>query len=240
MNNLPIKLKQDPIIDAIIEIRFDAGINANAVFGMVYAQLKDLFPGEIVSLQLSQMPLDVVVNDLNLRYKPLFKIDGANTSIQMGPHMIAVNSHIPYVGWDDVFFNVFNDIVNQVFGTIGKIERLGLRYINFFEQDIQQKVDVEFKLAKESCRNFLIRAEVENDDDLVSIVQYTPNATVNSAIDDKMLMGSIIDIDTSKNYINKCEKDVLLRDLQRAHSSEKDLFFSLLKQELLEQLGPIY
>ncbi len=239
MTQLPKSLEKCPIIDAIIEVRFDSGINPNAVFGMVYSQIKELFPGEVMSLPISQMPLEIMVGDPNLKYKPLFRIDGIDSSLQIGPRVIAVNSHIPYIGWSR-FYEIFDNIITQVYGTIGKVQRLGLRYINFFEQDIHENVAVDFKLANKECHNFLINAEITDDKDLVNMLQYTPNATVFSQKEEKDVLGSIIDIDTYKNYEQGCEKDTIVKDLNRAHDSEKNLFYSLLKSELLEQLKPLY
>lgn len=238
MEHLPVKLGKDPIIDAIIEIRFDAGVNPNAVFGMVYAQIQKLFPGEILSFPISQMPMEIVDRNPELRFNPSFKVDGDKSSIQIGPHVIAINSHMPYIGWEQ-FFELFKEVVNKVYVTIGQIQRLGLRYINFFEQDVHEQVDVDIKIASTNCNNFLLKAKVDNDDDLSGVVQYTPNATVNNG-EGSQLIGAVIDIDVSKNYEQGCDKDVLLEDVQRAHNSEKALFFSLLKPDLLEKLKPNY
>lgn len=239
MTQLPKSLEKCPIIDAIIEVRFDTGINPNAVFGMIYSQIKELFPGEVMSLPISQMPLEIMMGDSNLRYKPLFRIDGIDSSLQIGPHVIAVNSYIPYIGWSR-FYDVFDNIITQVYGTIGKVLRLGLRYINFFNQDIHENVEVDFKLANKECHNFLINAEIADENHLVNMLQYTPNATAFSAKEGKDVTGSIIDIDTYRIYEQGCDKGCLVDDLTRAHDSEKNLFYSLLKSELLKQLEPVY
>ena len=174
-------------------------------------------------------------NNAELRYNPMFRVAGEKYSIQIGPHVIIVNSHIPYIGWDN-YFEVFKGVIDKVYETIGQIQRIGLRYINFFDQDIHDQVDVQVRLAQTNCHDFIIKARIDNEDDTMSIIQYTPNAIVHS--DDKTLKGSIIDLDVSMSFDQGCQKETLFNKLAQVHNNEKNLFFSLIKSELLNQLNP--
>ena len=52
--------------------------------------------------------------------------------------------------------------------------------------------------------------------------------------------GSLIDIDTSREYKDDYFMNNIEKELNTAHESEKNLFFSLLRNSLLESLTPVY
>jgi uncharacterized protein (TIGR04255 family) len=52
--------------------------------------------------------------------------------------------------------------------------------------------------------------------------------------------GSIIDIDTFKDYSDNYFLDNIANEMEEAHKSEKTLFFSLLKDHFIETLKPQY
>ena len=54
---LPASIEKCPIIDALIELRFEAKVNPSAVFGMIYSVLMEKYPGNIVNLPILQLCL---------------------------------------------------------------------------------------------------------------------------------------------------------------------------------------
>ena len=53
---LPIRLEKCPLIDCIIEVRFDTNIVNSAVFGVIYNQIRSDYPGAVNNLPISQLP----------------------------------------------------------------------------------------------------------------------------------------------------------------------------------------
>lgn len=233
MNNLPIKLEHDSIVDAIIEVRFETNLNPNVVFAYIYGKVREKFNGKVLSLPISQMPPDIIRQDPALKFKPLYRIEGETCSLQVGAQMIALSSKIPYIGWND-FSTMFYEIVNLCFEYFNKITRLGLRYINFFEGDISNKININFNLSdKYKPSKLNIQTEVLVDG-IPNTVQYTPNAVWESK------NGAVIDIDTFKLYSAPLGLKDLLSDIELVHQCEKRVFISLLKDELIQELGPQY
>lgn len=232
MTQLPKTLGKCPIVDAVIEVRFETQLNPNVVFALIYGKVQEKFKGNVLALPISQMPPDLIQKDPALRFKPLYRVEGENCTLQIGAQMMAMSSKIPYIGWQS-FSTLFYEITTSCFEHIGKITRLGLRYINFFEGDISNKININFNLSeKYQPRKLNIQTEVEVDG-IPSTVQYSPNAVWQSKD------GSVIDIDTFKLYQDETLglKD-LLNDIESVHSCEKKVFISLLKDDLIQELEP--
>lgn len=235
MEQLPKKLENDPIVDAIIEVRFETKMNPNVVFALIYGKVREKFDGKkVLSLPFSQMPPDIIRQDPALKYKPLYRIEGDECSLQIGAQMIALSSKVPYIGWNR-FSTMFYEIVNLCFECFDKVSRLGLRYINFFEGDISNKININFSLSEKYEPSRLnIQAEVVVDD-IPSTIQYTPNAVWQEKA------GAVIDIDTFKSYTDGSPGlKELFSDIESVHTCEKTVFCSLLKDEFLQKLKPQY
>lgn len=124
-----------------MEIRFKTNINPNAVFGLLYNSIGDRST-PIKTLPILQIPEQVRNIDPNFRYKPHYKIDHPLYPIQIGPDVISIACIDQYQGWNlfsEKIFDVLNKL-NKV-GIITEVNRLGLRYINFFDFDIFENLD---------------------------------------------------------------------------------------------------
>ena len=47
---LPIRIEACPLIDALIEFRFEAAITKSAVFGIIYNLIKEEYRGNVINL----------------------------------------------------------------------------------------------------------------------------------------------------------------------------------------------
>lgn len=230
---LPLKITPCPIIEALLEIRFTTIIHPNAVFGLFYQALKSDFP-KVENLPILQIPDALRATDPNLKYKPLYKISNNDFVIQLGSDVFSINSFPNYVGWtrySEQIFNVLHRI--EELKIINTISRLGLRYINFFEGNIFDNINLSICINSQSInfKNTVIRTEITQDN-FVSTLQVANN------IWNKKQYGSIIDIDTFKDSeLNDffASKEGLIND---AHTKEKELFFNLLKEDYLVKFNP--
>lgn len=119
---LPIRLEKCPLIDCIIEVRFETNIVNSAVFGVIYNQIRSDYPGTVNNLPISQLPEAIRMSDPNLRFKPLYRIEGEKTIIQIGSDVINLSSKMPYIGWED-FSRIALKVLNKAFnsGAVGRI-----------------------------------------------------------------------------------------------------------------------
>ena len=121
-----------------------------------------------------------------------------------------------------------------------KVERLGLRYINHFNNNIFEKIHCEVDLIGKKLKDESTNLRTEKiDGDFTKILQIGNSVTMVKG--NQSLSGSVIDIDilfniTDSNTFLDNYKEVV----ERAHIKEKKLFFSLLKDSFLEEFNPKY
>lgn len=224
-----------PIVDAVIEIRFKTKIPHNAVFGLVYSKLSSEFKS-VENLPILQIPENIRMADPNLKYKPLYKISNPDFIVQIGPDVLSVSSSPRYLGWQKFSKKIF-DILNKIeeLKIISEVERLGIRYINFFDLNIFDKIKLDMNLSGEKILNqkSFFRTQLTGGK-FLNTIQIS-----NDAIS-KNVFGSIIDIDCSKTkglqdfFKNKVEL------INEGHLIEKELFFNLLNDDFLKELKPKY
>jgi uncharacterized protein (TIGR04255 family) len=233
--NLPKNINPCPIVDALLEVRFTSKINANAVFGLIYSVLRKDFQ-KVETLPILQLPDVVRASDPNLKYKPYYKISNENFVIQIGPDVISISSFPKYLGWE-LFSKIVFDVLTKIESVeiINLIQRMGIRYINFFETNIFEKVNLKVCIGTDDIlyKNTIVRTEIEQGE-YSSTLQVANNVTINGKL------GSIIDIDTfvTKNLDTFFSRKTEL--INAGHLKEKELFYSLLKPEFLNTLNPTY
>lgn len=230
---LPIEISPCPILEAIIEIRFIPSTHPNAVFGLIYNELKIDFP-KVENLPILQLPEPLRMSDPNFKFKPHYKISNNSFSVQIGPDVLSISSLPKYSGWtkfSDVLFDIFTR-VNKI-QIIKNVTRIGIRYISFFQDDIFKKANISVCINQEKIeyKNTLVRTEILN-------VGFSNSLQIANNVKNSNRLGSIIDIDTHKES-GLDEFFVNMRELLNSgHSIEKELFFSLLSKDLLESLNP--
>lgn len=234
---LPKKIEPCPILEAIVELRFETQFPGDAIFGIIYKEFKGDYP-KVEELPILQLPETVRSQDPNLRYKPYYKLSGGNNFLfQVGARALSLISLQPYAGWE-IFSEKLSDLLKRVStqGVIDKYTRIGLRYINGFEFNIYEKVNMCLKMEEHNLTNFetSIRLQIPTNS-FTSTLRVANNAEVRR--DNKVLATSMIDIDTFLD--NPGEVNIEL--LQKGHLEEKQLFFSLLKDSYIKnELNPEY
>jgi uncharacterized protein (TIGR04255 family) len=232
---LPKVINPCPILDAIFEIRFTTKTHPSAVFGMMYNVLKEDF-SNVENLPILQLPEAVRTNDPNFKFKPHYKVSNNKFVTQIGPEVLTISSFPNYAGWEEFSKQIFSilDKVKNI-EIIDSVERIGIRYINFFDHDIFNNIELKVSLGKDDIdyKNTIIRTEIEQDT-FKSSLQVANNANHNKKL------GSIIDIDTftTNNLQNFFDQKEDL--ISEGHLKEKELFFSLLKEDFLKSFNPTY
>ena len=163
---IPKRLAIIPIIDAIAEVRFSTGVPSDAVIGLVYSKLQDIF-GRPENLPILQIPVPLRENDPNLMYQPCYKFKTKGNVLLVGPRAVAISTY-PYVDWATAaplicgVLSRLNDV-----GLFDRIERIGLRYINLFENmNILDQSTLVFEVRKASIahQSVTLRTETTSGD----------------------------------------------------------------------------
>jgi len=233
---LPKTITPCPIKDALLEIRFSTKMHPNAVFGLIYNALQHDFQNKVESLPILQLPDALRAADPNFKYKPHYKISNNTNVVQIGPEVLSISSYPKYLGWE-TFSKKIISIIEKVekIKIIDNVNRLGIRYVNFFETDIFNNINLKICIQDKNInyKNTVIRTEIGLGD-FKSTLQIANNAY------NLTTAGSVIDIDTFKegrleDFFAQKEKII-----NAGHTEEKKLFFSLLKKDFLTSLNPEY
>jgi uncharacterized protein (TIGR04255 family) len=240
--NLPKRINPCPIIDSVVELRFESEFPTDAIFGIIFAAVKNEY-AKFQRLPVSEVPELIRNQDTNLRYAPFFQAASALFVLRVGPRVISLSNVSEYVGWDN-FFLKLKDIIEKVKQTevVSKFTRIGIRYIDFFESDIFNNVNLDIPDIKVNQKSLpskqrVYRALVENGKFLTNIqIANNTSVTVKAALK----IGSLLDSDTFYESPSGFGFAGLIELIDECHTREKEIFFSLLKQEFIRTLQPEY
>lgn len=249
MGRVPKKLKKEPLIEAVWELRFEPKEESTAeiLAGIIYNSLRHEYP-KIVRLPAADIPRPIARVDPVLRYAPTIRLESVSASpfaVQIGDRVVSLNNRRPYKGWSE-FSKRIHDLVNLLQGSelVQKPTRFSLRYIDLLELDPPPSLAslrIQVKVAERDLSKcpIQLRAEIQ-DDPFVHILQIASPAlvTIGSA---EQHSGTLVDIDTIRNVEPSADFwKILDAELDEAHDRSNRLFFELLTSEALELLEPIY
>lgn len=146
------KLKDDPIVEALLEVQFEAPELQEVVVGRL-SDLAAWKTAKKVRLPVSDIPGPIRAAEQALRFQPTIEIqeiDGIG-AVRVGGNVISLHFLRPYAGWLKVF-PILRDATQSMFAAIPqlKVTRLGLRYINAFTPQrhyVHQASDLALRLS---------------------------------------------------------------------------------------------
>ena len=237
---LPKHITPDPILEAVAEVRFLPQPVPDAVFGIIYPLVEGQYPA-FEKLPILQLPDEVREKDPNLLFQPHYRLKAGSMTLQIGPRVISLTTS-EYDTWHTFATNVL-----ALFRTLeerrvfGAIVRVGLRYINFFEQNILPRSTVRIQMAGESIvdQQIFVRTQVEAAPYVTSI-QIATQASVGQPPEARS--GSAIDLDTfvTSPVLGEDRAGQFADLLNGAHAELKQRFFALLQPDFVASLNPEY
>ena len=238
---MPKYLDNSPLYSVVLEIRFNSQVPDEAVSGLVYSKLlSDGLDIQSMPLPASQLPFALRQQDPNLKFAPTQRFTLPDQTINVGSNVLSLEANNgikkkTYPGWE-IFYAQFNALINKL-NFISDIERIGLRYVNFFnEENLQSELNVNLDTGWESKgieKKSTIIFSVERQM-IKSKVTIAFDAIIQDEAGQKQ--GQIIDIDTYFEGTTPLE-DVASR-VEQAHSLTKEVFYSLPKKSLLDKMSP--
>jgi uncharacterized protein (TIGR04255 family) len=237
---LPTKIDPCPIVEVILEIRFVTSESWRTLPGLLFAHIRDRYP-EQKDLPLAQFPEEIRRLEPAFTYQPLVQFLSPDFLIRFGPRVVSlVTKPNQYPGWA-AFEKEMTRLLTQLqkIGFISEGERLGVRYINFFNFDIFEKLLLEVTtVGKRLAGAELSIASVLRRPPLTARLQVVNSAILGTG--DGVRRGSVLDVDV---WLRSLDFDLFQDGLAKfgeAHQFEKQIFFGLLKPEFLTTLNPTY
>lgn len=236
----PTKITPDPIIDAVVEFRFESEVPPDAILGMLFNVVRKEFPN-FQKLPIAQLPEEIRRNDPQLKFAPCYQSTSEGYRLNVGPNVISLGNSGDYVGWKENFFPFLQQLIKQLEKSeiIKRFNRIGIRYIDFFKTDIFENITLSIKLNDNpiSAKQTTFSAVFE-DGELLTRVNIQNNSTINRG--EKQDFGSIIDTDTFMEPCDNISFNKLTSFVDKLHDVSLDVFFSLLEPDFLETLNPEY
>lgn len=245
---LPIKLKSEPLIDAIFEFRFTGEQSAAEIIpGLLFNKLV----GDVVveRMPVSEIPRSMREQDPNLRYAPLVKLDWGHYFISIGDGMISVGSRLPYKGWEESFKPAIFTVLKclKSFEAVKKVTRYSVKYVNIIEADSleeqHKKIKLKISLGNDELKREQFSLKVErHNEPMIHIISVLAGATASIA-GFKEKKGVVIDIDSvvkTKEKPFNTWLEGLVDEIELVRNANKKAFFECITDEALKEMGPSY
>lgn len=249
MNQIPTRLKKEPLIEAIWQAQFEpmTGLPTGDLLpGILYSALKTDQPNlQLYRLPTADIPAPVAQIDPNLRLSAKYRIEepGSPFLFQVGDRIVTMNCRKPYAGWS-AFKERILKLVNVIEGSglVPTPLRHSLRYIDLLGLDPTPSLNAlqtNFKIGEWNLSNRPIQMRVEiPDGDCNHVVQIATPAEAD--LPEGKVQGSVIDLETSFSTPPHSWLDVRTQ-IDQIHDRSKAVFYQqLLTAEAIKLMDPEY
>ncbi|MBI4027297.1 MAG: TIGR04255 family protein [Verrucomicrobia bacterium] len=236
---LPSQITPCPIVEAVLEIRFVTSEPWRTMPGLFFTKIRERYPQQ-KDLPLAQLSEEFRRQDPSLIYMPLLQFLSKDFIVQFGPRVVSLITHPShYPGWSAVEKEMkwLLERVQQS-GIITEGERLGVRYIDFFDFDIFSKLILKVEVADHPVGGELAVNTVLRRGQFVARIQVSNSVILGGQNETKR--GSVLDVDV---WLGSLDFDLFANATSKfgeAHQFVKEIFFGLLKSEFLATLSPEY
>lgn len=248
---IPKKITPDRIRDAIVQVFFKSDYPYELLISYIHKAFIDL-KYEYIQIQ-QPSPVHPTVNNIegniisqpiSVNLSPLFIDKDHEVRIQLQPTM-SINFNIAkkYIGWDKYFEKIkaVLDVLHSNKISIS-YSRVGLRYVSEFnDMDISNKVKFNYNT---SFPNWEIKGSVTNlrleEENKTVILNIALNHPVTNPQNPSLQFVSLIDVDVIQEYFSTTDLNHFLSIINSCHDKQKEIFFSLLTPEFLNELKPEY
>lgn len=247
---LPIRLKQEPLLEAVFEIRFSATAPASELLpGLLYGALGGLGGGlKVERLPASELPGHIRKADPNLRFAPLVRVRWGNFVLLISDETLAVACQPPYPGWGGfrpAIMKVVGAAVES--GVIASVTRYSLKYVDLIRAGSNEAQVLAFdwaiRLGERSVRNEAVALRVEFREARYVHVVNVHTAAQAKVGDSPAEKGAVIEVDSivplgmlsASAFLEALEKE-----LDELHMENKAMFFGCLTDATVIALEPEY
>lgn len=241
--DLPRRIDPDAIVEAIVEVRFDPNTLPEIFLGQLLSSsaLEGLRP---VRLPQADIPFSAKGSDPSFRYQPSYQLEGEHELVRVGSNVLSIHRLPPNCGWEK-FFPRVGEILQACWEGCGHptVIQCGLRYINALRSDAHGVNSIEdLNLSVSVGGEALVDVTVSYIDTQLAgtraLVRVASEKHVNGELPKKTTFIVDVDVHTEDASLLMDTKS-LLQWLQSAHTLEKQLFFNLLPDRIVEDLKEI-
>ena len=238
-----MKLKDDAIVEALVELRF----TTDEFPELVVARLSDSPDWASFTknrLPTADIPQPLRLADPVLMHQPLLELiePQGESRVRIGPAMLSFHWNVRYRGWED-FGPRLDALAQHFFKTLPgtRITRVGLRYVNAVTakrhgiaaiDDLWLKLEVSDRRVPAPLNvNFIsVADEAHSVTTRVASPEFVQNSTVPDAI-------AFVDVDVyTPPGFTAADAQAVSTWLARAHDVKNNAFFALIPPKKLQEL----
>ena len=247
MDRLPQRLKHEPLIDALFEVRLDGT-----------PPLADILPGfllhelspkpDVKRLPAAEIPQPMRANDPNLQFALLSRIEWSDYFISVGDRNIVISCKLPYPKWPKFKLAIL-DITKRIAKAeiAGKVERYSVKYINLIGaptlDEQLAKINMGVTLGSINVDADHINMQVHRTEGKFVHILSIINGATGQLADGSELFGVVVDIDSICN-IEEIDYSTfatnLEPNLEEIRQQNKVKFFDCLTPATIEEMEPVY
>lgn len=222
-----------------MELRFVTRVDWTLLPGLLFPLIKERYPDQR-KLAVASLPEEALQQIPDLAYASRMQFSGQQFVLNFGPKMVSLAFRGEYPGWQRI-----KTELEWLSGQIRKADfiqegdRLGMRYIDFFEGDIFEHLVLDVQSGGEKVKGVAMNfATVFQRGEMTARLILNNAATVPRGAE--MRSGSILDLDVWMGASSFDVSGDLMAKFEAAHQFNKEIFFGLLKTEFLDSLAPQY
>ena len=241
MAKIPDKLKKDAIFQAVFDIRFTSkDVTPEIVTGKLasHAQWRGW---SVQRLAFADIPAAVRQQDPGLQFQPLIELHNAGRLVRIGERSLSCHTLAPYPGWT-VWEPELRAAIDALLSSLENlvVTRFGLRYLNaigpehFINGVGELRLSVSVAGASLSGP-LLVHFQHDRDPQHVAIVRISSREFVTNPQPPDL--AAIVDIDVfTPASFSSADPNAAKAWLGRAHELEKEEFFRLIPDDIVEKL----
>ncbi|MGE0151843.1 MAG: TIGR04255 family protein [Reyranellaceae bacterium] len=239
----PRRLKKDAIVEALFEIRFRTNQPEQIVVGRL-SDKKEWKKYTVSRTAFADVPAQIRNSNPALKFHAIVDLVAPDRTrtIKIGANIVSYHVLKKYCGWTQ-FKTELDDLVAHLEKTISdiSIERLGLRYLNALTSDAHHITSVSdlnlaITLATQPITdplNIAVLRKISSEfmaQYKVASVEFIQGNIPTSTV-------ALVDVDvyTPAGFVRRGVKSIS-KWLERAHTYEKEIFFSILPRSIVIKL----
>ena len=242
--SLPNKIKDDAIVEALLEVQFHSDDIGEVVIGRL-SDIDELAGYTTNRLGTSNVPEALRENDPQLRFQPVIekRAKDEKSTVRIGSHVLSYHVYAPYLGGEQ-FEHKLSSIINILVSKTTNFQatRLGFRYVNFLQSkkhhitsinDLALTIQLNDQRLTDGVNLAYLSSPTKMHNIMLRVA--TPDFVAEKNIPDDLVCIADVDVHTPVGFIAN-DAESVIDWVKEAHELEKKSFFSLFNKELIEKL----
>jgi uncharacterized protein (TIGR04255 family) len=247
MTRLPKSLENEPLIDAVFEVRFrGAPPLADILPGALFGVLKPM--SGIQRLPAADIPFPLRTQDPALKFAPLLRLEVEQFLVSVGDSSIVLSCKLPYPKWPQ-FKEFIKTVSNEILKINVKpnIDRYALKYVNLIQnRQINQQLDkirTKITLGDVEVKDEQVSLQVHHKEGKILHIMSVMTGAQGVLPDNTSVFGAVVDIDSIVIVESMSFEEfvgVIDVDVEALRQANKAKFFSCLTPEAIQEMRPTY